>query len=175
MNLKVWVFSILSVGILLTACNASPRIEPSTETLGMESVAPKVVKEAALPVSESALVSAAYETAVDDQGAVTVSVTPLNVGAVEDTLNFDVSMDTHSVDLSMDLAELAILTTDNGRSLNAVSWDAVPGGHHISGQLAFPAMLDGTPLLADATSLTLTIQGVGVDAPTRTFTWTLAE
>jgi hypothetical protein len=169
MNLKVWFFLILSAGILLTACSASPRIDTSTETLGMESVTPKVVKEASLPVSS------AYETAVDDQGEVTVSVTPLNLDADEGTLNFDVSMDTHSVDLTMDLSGLAILTTDNGRSLNAVSWDAVPGGHHASGQLSFPALLDGTPSLADATSLTLTIREVGVDAPTRTFMWTLAE
>jgi hypothetical protein len=176
MNLKVWVFLILGVGILLTACNTNPSIDTSTETLGMESVAPKVVKEASVPISEAASDSAAgYETAVDDQGEVTVSVTPLNLDADEGTLNFDVAMDTHSVDLTMDLAELAILTTDNGRSLEAVSWDAVPGGHHVPGQLVFPAFLDDTPLLADATSLTLTIRGVGVDAPTRTFTWTLAE
>ena len=175
MNLKTWIFLILSVGVLLTACNTSPSIDTSTETLGMESVSPKVVKEASLPVSEPASDAAAYETAVDDQGEVKVSVTPLNLDAETASLDFDVAMDTHSVDLSMDLAELAILTADNGRSLNAVSWDAVPGGHHVSGQLSFPALLDGTPSLADATSLTLTIREVGVDVPTRTFMWTLAE
>jgi hypothetical protein len=175
MNLKVWIFLILSVGVLLTACNTSPGIDTSTETLGMESVSPKVVKEASLPVSEPVSDTAAYETAVDDRGEVKITVTPLNLGAEEDVLNFDVVMDTHSVDLTMDLAELAILMTDNGRSLEAVSWDAVPGGHHVSGQLVFPALLDDTPLLTDATSLTLTIREVGVDAPTRTFVWTLVK
>ncbi|MFO7684097.1 MAG: hypothetical protein R6X34_29035 [Chloroflexota bacterium] len=173
MNLKVWVFLVLSVGILLTACNANPSIDTSTETLGMESVAPKVVKEASVPVSEPASDSAAYETAVDDQGEVTVSVTPLNLDAEDGTLIFDVAMDTHSVDLTMDLYELAILTTDNGRSVTPVGWDAAPGGHHVSGQLFFLAVLEGTSVLENATSLTLTIREV--DVPTRTFTWALAD
>jgi hypothetical protein len=43
-------------------------------------------------------------TRLDEQGMVTVEVTPLNLGMPGETLVFEVSMNTHSVDLSMDLA-----------------------------------------------------------------------
>lgn len=82
-------------------------------------------------------------------------------------------MDTHSVDLSMDLAELATLTTDNGRTVSATLWDAVPGGHHVSGVLTFPAVVEGTTVLEGASQLTLTI--TNVDAPSRTFVWSLTK
>ncbi|HRQ41596.1 MAG TPA: hypothetical protein PLD25_27060 [Chloroflexota bacterium] len=113
----------------------------------------------------------ALETAVDEQGAVTVAVTPLDISGKTPSLDFEVTMDTHSVDLSMDLATLAILTTDNGRSVTATFWDAVPGGHHVSGVLSFPAKIEGTAVLEGASQLTLTIRNV--DAPERVFTWAL--
>lgn len=111
------------------------------------------------------------ETLVDEQGAVAVSVKPLNLGQEAGTLDFEVVMDTHSVDLSMDLASLATLTTDMGAEVAASSWDAPLGGHHATGVLSFPAASDGGHLLEGATALTLTL--VDVDAPARTFTWSL--
>ncbi len=80
-------------------------------------------------------------------------------------------MNTHSVNLGMDLAALGTLTTDTGRAVRATVWDALKGGHHVSGRLSFPASVDGTPLLNGAKKLTLTLQNV--DAPERTFTWDL--
>jgi hypothetical protein len=71
----------------------------------------------------------------------------------------------------MNLATLATLMTDNGRNVTATLWDAVPGGHHVSGVLSFPGTEDGTAVLDGATQLTLTIRGV--DAPERIFIWTL--
>lgn len=176
MNLKLWIFLTLILGLFLTACSGSASLveDASAETGLFEPVSPKVVKEASLPVSESSsVVTDAYKTEVDDQGEVEVAITPLNLDTAATSLDFEVAMDTHSVDLSMDLSELAILTTDNGRSVEAVGWDAVPGGHHVSGQLSFPALLDGTPLLENASSLTLSIREI--DVPTRIFTWTLAK
>ena len=82
-------------------------------------------------------------------------------------------MNTHSVDLSMDLATLASLTTDDGRSVQATLWDAQLGGHHVSGILSFPASLDGKKLLDGATKLALTI--TDVDAPGQIFTWELQK
>lgn len=105
----------------------------------------------------------------DGQGAVTVEVTPLNLDNSVDTLVFDVSMSTHSVDLSMDLAQLAQLSTDTGKTVQAVLWDAPRGGHHVEGKLSFPSTSDGTGLLEGASNITLTIKDV--DAPARTFTW----
>src|SRR4030065_2344583 len=59
----------------------------------------------------------------DEQGAVIVVVKPLNLGSSEETIKFEIALDTHSLDLSMDLAPLATLTTDNGQSVQATQWD----------------------------------------------------
>jgi hypothetical protein len=110
-------------------------------------------------------------TRLDEQGMVTVEVTPLNLGMPGDTLVFEVSMNTHSVDLSMDLATLATLTTDTGQALQASFWEAPRGGHHVSGNLIFPAAINGLPVLDGATKISLEIRDV--DASLRTFEWTL--
>lgn len=110
-------------------------------------------------------------TESDSQGAVTVEVKPLNLDKPGDTLVFDVSMNTHSVDLSMDLVELAVLSTDTGKTVQAVQWDAPRGGHHVAGKLSFPTTLDGNSLFDGARSITITIKDVY--APARTFTWQL--
>lgn len=108
---------------------------------------------------------------IDEQGAVVFEVTPLNLGTPSDTLDFEVAMNTHSVDLSMDLAALSTLSTDNGFTIQASKWDAVPGGHHVEGKLIFPSAQDGMSILDGASKLTLTI--VDVDAPARVFEWEL--
>ncbi len=108
---------------------------------------------------------------VDSQGAVIVQVTPRNLDAPAGELQFDVAMNTHSVDLAMDLAPLSTLTTDTGVTVQASLWQAARGGHHVSGMLAFPSTEDGKPILAGAHLLTLTMRNV--DAPARVFTWDL--
>ena len=108
---------------------------------------------------------------LDEQGAVVFEVTPLNLGTPADALEFDVAMNTHSVDLSMDLAALSTLSTDTGVTVQASKWDAVPGGHHVSGTLIFPSAQDGKSILEGASKLTLTI--VSVDATSRVFEWEL--
>lgn len=108
-------------------------------------------------------------TRTDEQGAVVVAVEPVNLESADQTLDFEVSLNTHSVDLSMDLAGLATLTTDTGITAPAIAWTAPSGGHHVSGKLSFPASVNGTDLLKGATELTLTIRDV--DAPERKFTW----
>lgn len=110
-------------------------------------------------------------TRMDQQGAIILEVTPLNLGTPADTLQFNVVMNTHSIDLSMDLATLSTLSTDTGVTIQATLWDAPRGGHHVSGTLSFPAMKDGKSILEDATKLTLTI--VDVDAPSRVLEWEL--
>ena len=125
-----------------------------------------------VPPAPAAQAAPAQDLArADEQGAVTVAVTPLNLNKPGQTLDFEVAMNTHSVDLSMDLSALATLTTDAGRTVRATGWDAPKGGHHVSGRLSFPASVDGAPLLKGAKKLTLTLQNV--DAPERTFTWVL--
>ncbi len=110
---------------------------------------------------------------VDEQGAVTVTIMPLNLDNREETLDFEVSLETHSVELDMDVAGLATLTTDTGRSVNATVWTGPSGGHHIEGTLSFPATVDGTSLLEGTATLTLVLRDV--DAPERLFVWTLGS
>jgi len=112
-------------------------------------------------------------TRTDQQGAVVIEVTPLDLEAPGQTLDFQVSLNTHSVDLSMDLTALATLKTDTGSSVQAASWNGPRGGHHVSGKLSLPATLDGKGLLQGASRLTLTIQNVG--APSRVFTWDIVR
>lgn len=110
-------------------------------------------------------------TRTDQQGAITVEVTPLDLDNPSEQLEFDVVLDTHSVDLSMDLAPLATLTTDTGITIQATLWDAPRGGHHVEGKLIFPATTDGRSILEGATKLMLTL--VEVDASSRVFEWQL--
>ena len=110
-------------------------------------------------------------TRSDQQGAVVVSITPLNLADSSEQLEFDVVLETHAVDLSMDLAVLSSLTTNTGVIMQATLWDAPRGGHHVSGKLIFPALSDGRPILEGASRLTLTI--LDVDAPSRVFEWQL--
>jgi hypothetical protein len=107
-------------------------------------------------------------TRTDSQGQVTVTVIPINLVNLGDTLTFDVSMNTHSVDLSMDLSKLAKITTDNGKSAQAIKWDGPRGGHHVQGKLTFSA-----GEFSGAKKLTLTINNV--DVPSRVFTWMLVQ
>ena len=119
----------------------------------------------------AASVASADLTRTDSQGAVEFAVTPLNLSQPGDTLDFDVSMNTHSVNLAWNLAAQSRLTTDTGREAAGKSWPE-GGGHHVDGTLTFPVKAaDGTPLLAGAKRLTLTIQNAG--APERTFVWDL--
>ncbi len=156
---------LLIVGVLLVAFLAACGGQQETARSLSDVQAGDDVVAAAGPM--------ALETVVDEQGAVSVAVTPLNMSGDAPTLDFEIAMNTHSVDLGMDLATLATLTTDDGRTVNAMLWDAVPGGHHVSGILSFPAEEAGTAVIANASQLTLTIHDV--DAPERIFSWSLTN
>jgi len=108
----------------------------------------------------------------DDQGAVEVMIQPRNLmSPAGDLLEFDVSMSTHSVDLSMDLAKLSTLETDLGVRVAAGFWSG-GSGHHVEGLLTFPeADPSGNRILDGARLITLRIEGV--DAPVREFQWEL--
>lgn len=114
------------------------------------------------------------QTRWDNQGAVEVSVVPLNMGASgSEQLDFQIAMNTHSVDLSMDLARLASLENDRGVKVQADGWSG-GNGHHVSGILSFP-LRDGQGLavLEGASMLVLRIESV--DAPLREFRWEVGQ
>lgn len=107
-------------------------------------------------------------------GGVTVKVTPLNLGdATADTLDFEVVLDTHSVELNYDIAQLATLTDNLGNEYTPAAWTPEQSsGHHVSGKLRFA---DRAALLqSGVTELTLDVTNIaGVDS--RPFTWTVGE
>ena len=156
---RLLIPAIVILTFLITACSATSSplpTQPPSDPASMESTSPEF---------DSA-------TRMDDQGAIIFEVTPLNLDkAAAESLEFNIVLTTHSIDLSMDLAETATLTTDTGVSVNSTLWDAPRGGHHVEGRLVFPAMVDGKPILEGTTKLTLTI--VDVDAPSRVFEWVL--
>ena len=164
--MKRFALLLLTLTFILTACTPAQATEP-------------VSNPVPTPTDDPALLPTLFPNTdgdndmsrLDEQGAVIFEVTPLNLGTPADTLEFDVAMNTHSVDLSMDLAPLATLTTDSGITVQASKWDATPGGHHVDGKLIFPSAQDGISILEGASKLTLTI--INVDAASRVFDWEL--
>lgn len=165
---------LFALSLILAACASAqanpvatqPPSEPISNALPTPTDDP-----ALLPTLFPNTAGSGAMTRMDEQGAVIFEVTPLNLDTPVDTLEFDVAMNTHSVDLGMDLAQLATLSTDTGLTIQAEKWDATPGGHHVEGKLIFPSAQDGTSILGGATKLTLTI--VNVDAASRVFEWEL--
>jgi hypothetical protein len=161
------------VGLLLAGC-AQAEISPvAGEQPAGEQAAAKQPDEFPAQAAAAGVKSTGAwptEAQTDQQGAVTVVIKPLNLAAPGDSLDFEVSLDTHSVDLSMDLAELATLADGNGREVQATVWDAPSGGHHVSGTLSFPVTTaGGENLLAGTAQLTLIVRDVGVAE--RRFVW----
>ena len=120
--MKRFVLPLLML-FLLVACAPSQAV-----TENPTAVASPVLNVASTPTDDPALLPTLFPNSVgngelariDEQGAVVFEVTPLNLGTPADTLEFDVAMNTHSVDLSMDLAALSTLSTDTGISLQAM-------------------------------------------------------
>ena len=164
------VFLILS--LVLAACSATATPLPPS-TAAQEDPQPfDQTQDKPAPVStESSSPSNDSAMRIDQQGAIIIEITPLNLDSPTDTFEFDVVMTTHSIDLSMDLATLSTLTADTGVSVESTLWDAPLGGHHVEGKLIFPATKDGKPILEGATKLTVTI--LKVDASSRIFEWEL--
>lgn len=170
----IFTLSLLMFGLLLSACSSAQAsdlqrtpaltVVPYTPT----SSDPSQVTSAS-PLSQSGASWPDGQAQQDAQGAVEVAIIPLNLNNPGGTLDFEVSLNTHSIDLSMDLAALATLVTDSGKTVQASLWDAPLGGHHVSGVLSFPADVDGASFLEGATRLTLTLSGL--DVPERVFNW----
>lgn len=161
MKQKTWAVMALILSLYLAACGPELADDPTPVLVKSEDRHEAVARPQSVP----------YETLADEQGAVSVAVTPINLAVGMASLDFQIAMNTHSVDLSMDIAPLSTLATDAGRSAKATTWSAAPGGHHVSGVLSFPSTSDGMEFLSGASKLILTIRNV--DAPERVFTWEL--
>ncbi len=95
---------------------------------------------ASLLAASCFLPAAAVELATQksSQNGVTVAVTPRTLSSDAETWDFNIVLDTHSQDLSDDLAKSAVLLDGSGARYEPVAWDgAGPGGHHREGVLRF--------------------------------------
>lgn len=103
----------------------------------------------------------------DASSGVTVAVTPGDLGGNAKTWDFSVVLDTHSQELSDDLAKSAVLVDDKGNQYKAIAWDgAGPGGHHRKGVVKFK------PIAPKPQAIELRISRAGEPAP-RSFRWQL--
>lgn len=161
------VLAVLSL-VLLAGCGRqrgpSP-VEAPAATKGSRNAA---AASSATDASSDQSVPA-YPARVSDAGRVVIEVRPLNLDRPEDTLHFQVAMNTHSVELDYDLTRLAVLRTDRGDEVTPLRWDGEQAGHHVNGTLYFPAMD-----LKDAQWAELVIREVA-GVPERTFRWELAR
>ncbi len=100
-----------------------------------------------------------------DAGRVVVDVQPLGLENDQEFWDFNVALNTHSVDLEYDLSQVAFLRCERGRDYDPVSWEgSPPGGHHRQGVLRF------TPLDHPSSFLELVIRDVA-GVPERVFRW----
>lgn len=108
-----------------------------------------------------------WESKVDDQASVTVTVTPTLLSEESEEWKFDVVMDTHSVELDQDMTKIAILVDEQGKEYKALSWEGPTGGHHREGIITFNKI---TPA---PKSVELKISDIG--GVVRIFNWQLSK
>ena len=124
-------------------------------------------KPASLPAQSNSDVSDSlqkWESKIDEQASVTVTVTPSDLGVDSKEWKFNVVMDTHSVELDQDIVETAILIDNPGEEYKPLRWEgAGPGGHHREGTLIF------APIKPYPQHLSLIIKNIG--GKDRAFAW----
>lgn len=124
------------------------------------------VQQAVQPSDESVSMQKQPETTEQSQtlGAVDVKISAVRLNPGDEAV-FEIVLDTHSVNLEYNVAEISTLTEHKGKVHTAIGWTGGIGGHHLSGQLTFG------PVSADAESVTLTISGI--EGETSKTTWTV--
>lgn len=107
-----------------------------------------------------------YAPQISDERGVKVTATPQKILGEAKTWDFQLVLETHTQDLSEDLAKSAVLIAD-GRQYLSLGWEgAPPGGHHRKGVLRFKTI---APPPA-AVELRIRLAG---DASPRSFKWLL--
>ncbi|MBI4714118.1 hypothetical protein HY771_02960 [Candidatus Uhrbacteria bacterium] len=82
-----------------------------------------------------------WETKIDDQQPVSITITPIELGSESNEWNFKIVFDTHSGSLDDDPLQAVILSDDKGEIYQPTNWEGPgPGGHHREGVLTFKAI-----------------------------------
>jgi hypothetical protein len=101
---------------------------------------------------------------IKTMGAVDVEIIPISIDPSKEVV-FDLSLNTHSVELNYDYTKIVTLTDEQGNTYKPIRWTGGAGGHHLKGKLVFP------PFSKQANELTLTLNGV--DNKIEVFNWKL--
>ncbi len=159
--------SALLAVLLLGACAPAPTpTRPPAPTQEPTATRTAASKPAAPTGSSPKANGATFETKSNEGGSVTVDVKPTAL-SVGEPVEFDIAMNTHSVDLSDDLTKIAILRDDSGKEYRPTAWEGpAGGGHHREGALMFPT-LTNKPKYVE-----LVIHGLA-KVPERVFKWEL--
>lgn len=100
----------------------------------------------------------------DERGGVTVAAEPIFLEAGKEA-SFKIVLDTHNVELDYDLLKVSTLSDEKGNSFKPLSWSGGSGGHHLKGDLVFPAF----PAKAKLVQLLI----AGISGFDRRFIWNL--
>lgn len=160
----LFIIGLLSLVPVLAACAVNPARPPKP------SAAPVVTAAAATPTPASLPTASPTALALSTQsvsgGGVVVTVTPLTL-ALGQPATFDISMNSHSVEIVEDMVAATVLRDEAGNQSAAAAWEgAGPGGHHREGVIRFP------PLTGEPAEVVLIVKDVA-KVPVREFRWTM--
>ncbi|OGN03786.1 MAG: hypothetical protein A2655_04535 [Candidatus Yanofskybacteria bacterium RIFCSPHIGHO2_01_FULL_43_42] len=139
--------------------------------VGITALAVYIINTSSEPLTEPSLsptigndqLPSNLESQTNNEGSVSITATPK---LLEEILGFEVVMDTHTIELSEDMVEVAVLIAD-GKEYKPVSWEgAGPGGHHREGVLRFQQII---PRPGGVILKIKNIDGI----PERSFQWQL--
>lgn len=149
------------VALLLTACSGTSSAPASNANRSQN-------QNVVTSTKAGSANSNGMESQTVEGGSVTVQVTPLTIkmGA---PLEFDIAMNTHSVDLAADLMKAVVLRDDSGIEYTPIAWNGPSGGgHHREGKIKF------APLTLKTKSLTLVVKNIA-GMPERVYKWDVAQ
>ncbi len=108
-----------------------------------------------------------WEPKTDEQTSINVTITPVDLSVDSQEWKFDVTIDTHSVELDQDMTKSAVLMGDDDEEYKPIRWEGPTGGHHREGTLLF------APIAPYPQHLKLIINGIG--GVQRYFEWILSN
>ena len=80
----------------------------------------------------------ALQPQINEEGGVSAEVAP--TGFELSNPQFKITFTAHQGDLNFDLTKNAVLIDDKNNQYKPISWTGGSGGHHLAGQLIFPAI-----------------------------------